>query len=137
MSMLSQFTPWYQNLLTAVTDALSGPVQDGLKQKIRERAQKNVYDAYDGGGYRRGQIGAAQNLEAEVLFHQLRITNVTPPQGGAARATETSFVEGGYANYNQPFPRPFMDEALEEYTGSGQAQEDLAAALRSKGFTVV
>lgn len=136
MSAISQFTIWYQRLLSGVTDALNGPVQDGLKQAIREKAQQNVYDAYDGGGERRGKIGAAENLAGEVVGHQLRITNVTQPQGSGASMTETSFVESGASNYRQPFPRPFMDEALEDYS-AGRAEIDLADALRSMGFTVI
>ena len=50
--------------------------------------------------------------------------------------TETSFVESGASNYRQPFPRPFMDEALEDYS-AGRAEIDLADALRSMGFTVI
>jgi hypothetical protein len=136
MSATGQFLEWYGRLQSAVTEALNGPLKDGLKQAIREKAQTNVYNAYSGGGYRRGQIGAPQNLSASVNGYELEIRNVTPPQGSGASMTETGFVEEGAANYRQPFPRPFMDKALEAYT-SGQAQDDLAAALGSRGFEVV
>lgn len=136
MSAISQFTVWYQRLLGSVENALNGPMQDGLKQAIREEAQTKVYDAYSSTGERRGKIGAAENLQGEVIGHQLRITNVTQPQGSGARMTETSFVEQGAGNYRQPFPRPFMDEARDKYA-DGQAQIDLENALRSDGFTVI
>lgn len=136
MSVIDDFIIWYAELQNAVEDALSGPMQDGLKQEIRRQAQTRVYDAYNGGGYRRGKIGAAENLEGNVSGYSLHIRNVTAPQGTNAFQTETGFVEEGSPSYRQPFPRPFMDEALTEYA-YGQAQEDLANALRAKGFTVV
>ena len=136
MSFVTQFADLYAKLQGSVTNALNGPLQDGLKQAIREKAKSNVYDAYSGGGYRRGQIGAPQNLAGEVNGMELHIRNVTVQQGGPAFQTETGFVEEGAPEFRQPFPRPFMDEALTDYA-YGRAPEDLADALRSDGFTVV
>lgn len=136
MSFVTEFAEWYARLQGSVTKALNGPLQDGLKQAIREKAKSNVYDAYNGGGYRRGQIGAAENLAADVNGMELHIRNVTVQQGGPAFQTETGFVEEGAPEFRQPFPRPFMDEALVDYA-YGRAPEDLADALRSDGFTVV
>lgn len=134
MSVLTTFTIWYAELQDAVGEALNGPLQDGLKQEIRKQAKTRVYDAY-AGGYRRGKIGAAENLAGEVSGLSLHIKNVTVQQGGPAFQTETGFVEGGAPEFNQPFPRPFMEEALQEYAWN-KAPDDLADALRSKGFTV-
>lgn len=136
MSFVSQFTAWYANLELAVSEALSGPMTDGLKQAIKKSAKENVYDAYSGGGYRRGKIGDSVNLEAQVDGDTLTIRNVTQPQGGPANMTETSFVETGAAAYRQPFPRPFMDEARDTYAQE-KAEDDLANALRARGFEVV
>lgn len=136
MSATGQFLEWYGRLQSAVTEALNGPLKDGLKQAIHDKAETNVYKAYDKSDNRRGQIGAPENLRESVSDDELEIINVTQPQGSGASMTETSFVEKGAANYRQPFPRPFMEEALEAYM-SGQAQDDLAAALMSRGFEVV
>lgn len=135
MSVVDTFLAWYAELQSAVTEALSGPMQDGLKQEIREKAKTNVYDAYSG-GYRRGQIGGADNLRGEVNGFELHIRNMTVQQGGPAYQTETGFVEEGATEFHQPFPRPFMDEALVDYT-YGKAGDDLADALRARGFTVI
>lgn len=135
MSAVGTFIIWYGELTAAITEALAGPMQDGLKQEIRKQAQVRVYDAYAGGGVRRGQIGAANNLEGDVSGFSLHIRNVTQPQGYGATETETGFVESGSKSYRQPFPRPFMDEALVEYA-YGQAPDDLANALRARGFQV-
>lgn len=135
MSVMDDFLIWYAELQGAVTEALAGPLMDGLKQEIRQKAQTNVYDAYSSRGYRRGQIGAAQNLDGKVSGYDLQIRNVTPQQGGPASQTETGFVEEGSPEYRQPFPREFMDEALQEYA-YGKAPDDLADALRARGFRV-
>lgn len=135
MSVVDSFIGWYAELQSAVVDALNGPLKDGLEQEIQKKAKENVYDAYPG-GYRRGQIGAPANLQADVSGFELHIRNVTRQQGGPAYQTETGFVEEGAPEFRQPFPRPFMDEALTEYA-YGKGPEDLADALRSRGFTVI
>ena len=134
MSVLSEYLAWYAKLQDAVHDALNGPLQDGLKQEIRKQAKARVYDAYSG-GYRRGKIGAPENLEGHVNGFDLHIRNVTVQQGGPAYQTETGFVEEGAPEFRQPFPREFMDPALQEYA-YGQAGYDLANALRAQGFVV-
>ena len=134
MSVITTFTIWYAELQDAIREALNGPLQDGLKQEIRKQAKTRVYDAYSG-GYRRGKIGDAENLAGEVIGMELHIRYVTVQQGGPAFQTETGFVEEGAPEFHQPFPRPFMDEALQEYAYN-KAPEDLASALRAKGFTV-
>lgn len=136
MSVVDTFINWYVELQGAVQDALNGPLQDGLKQEIRKQAKENVYDAYNSRGYRRGKIGDAENLAGDVNGLDLHIRNVTVQQGGPAFQTETGFVEEGAPEFRQPFPRPFMDQALTEYA-HGQAPDDLANALRARGFTVI
>lgn len=136
MSFVKQFTVWNNRLDLAVSEALAGPIADGLKQAIKKSAKNNVYDAYSGGGYRRGKIGDPVNLEAQVDGNTLTIRNVTQPQGGRASMTETSFVESGAAAFRQPFPRPFMEEGRDDYA-KNQASNDLADALRSRGFEVI
>lgn len=133
MSVLSEYALWKAGLEMAVTDALNGPVKDGLEMEIRRQAQSRVYAAYSSKGPRRGMIGAASNLQATVSDMTLTIKNITVAQGGPTAASETDFVEKGDKAYRQPFARPFMDEALQAYT-SGQAERDLVAALRSRGY---
>ncbi len=132
MSMMSEYALWKAGLETAITDALNGPVKDGLEQEIRRQAQSRVYAAYSSKGPRRGQIGAASNLQASVSDKTLTIKNITVAQGGGA-APEVDFVESGDTAYRQPFPRPFMDQALSIYA-AGQVHIDLAAALQARGY---
>lgn len=133
MSVLSEYALWKAGLEMAVTDALNGPVKDGLEMEIRRQAQSRVYAAYSSKGPRRGQIGAASNLQATVDDMTLTIKNVTVAQGGPTSVSETDFVEQGDSSYHQPFARPFMDEALRAYA-AGQAEQDLALALKARGY---
>ena len=135
MSTVDTFILWYTELQASITKALNGPLKDGLEKEIKEKAKTNVYDAYNTRSYRRGKIGDKTNLVADVNGMELHIRNVTVQQGGRAYQTETGFVEEGAPEFRQPFPRPFMDEALVEYA-YGKAPDDLADALRSDGFTV-
>lgn len=135
MSVVDDFIIWYSGVQSAVQEALGGPLKDGLLQKVKEKAQDNVYNAYSG-GYRRGQLGSPQNMAVDVNGYELHVRNITVQQGGPAYQTETGFVEEGAPEFRQPFPRPFMDEALQEYA-YGEGPEDLANALRARGYTVV
>lgn len=136
MSVVDDFIIWYSGVQSAVQEALGGPLKDGLLQEVKKKAQANVYDAYSSGGYRRGQLGSSQNMAVNVNGYELHVRNITVQQGGKAYQTETGFVEEGAPEFRQPFPRPFMDEALQEYA-YGEGPEDLANALRARGYTVV
>ena len=136
MSFLTQFAEWFGELQVATMEAVAGPLKDGLLQKIKETAAANVY-SYGGGGYRRGLIGDPVNMSLDGSgAYELHIKNITVQQGSPGRLTETNFVESGDPAFHQPGPRPFMDEALADYA-HGEGPEDLANALRARGFTVV
>jgi hypothetical protein len=135
MSFLTQFAAWFGELQVATMEAVAGPLKDGLLQKIKEKADANVY-SYGGGGYRRGLIGDPVNMSLNGSgSYELHIKNITVQQGSKGRLTETNFVETGDPAFHQPGPRPFMDEALTDYA-HGEGPEDLANYLRSHGFIV-
>ena len=64
----------------------------------------------------------------------MRRTYILEKQNSAQTRLEVPIVESG-EGYNQPYPRPFMNEARDEYVDSGKAGHDLIAALESTGFT--
>lgn len=135
MSFLTQFAAWFGELQIVTQEALAGPVKDGLLQKVKEKADSNVYKAYPG-GYRRGLLGDPVNMSLDGSGnYELHIKNVTVQQGSPGRLSETNFVETGDPAFHQPGPRPFMDEALADYA-HGEGPEDLADYLRSQGFNV-
>ena len=64
----------------------------------------------------------------------LTLENAAEPQH-ANGVDLTPIVEEGDPDWHQPFARPFMDEARNEYVDNGKADNDIAAALRAMGFT--
>ena len=131
MSVIADFDNIIANAEAACDAAINGGLRDGLLRKIKEKAEQNVY-SYGASGWamssRRGMIGDVGNMEIETggggnNFY-LRITNVTQLQhpGGA---DESDVVEGGWSNYRQPGPREFMNPALDEFVGSGEADSIL------------
>lgn len=137
MSAVSQFnTRIWPSLTAAVRTAVATTMTDGFKRAIKKEAQEKVYAAYSPKkGPRRGIIGDEGNLFATAAGFVLTITNNTGMQGPNYGVSETTFVEGGLGNYNQPFKREFMEPARDKYV-AGEASEDLAAALRAAGFVV-
>ena len=65
----------------------------------------------------------------------MRRTYTLEKQNSAQTRLEVPIMESG-DGYSQPYPRPFMNEARDEYVDSGKAERDLIAALDSAGFTV-
>ena len=140
MSVIADAQRYFEAIGSAVSYALSNPMQEALLREIKEKAKENVYEAYTPTEWamstRRGHLGDRPNLEVEFGGsgdqQYLRITNMTTLQH--ASTAETSVVETGNASFRQPFPRPFMDEALDEYVGSGRAESDLKSVLASYGI---
>ncbi len=119
----------------AVRGALDGEIKTELERKIKEKAETEVYSyaaTPQAMIQRRGQIGSETNLLAQVGGEQdhywLTIENITQTQNPASDK-EIDIVEEGYVNYRQPYPRPFMEKALEELVSSGRAEEMLINAV--------
>lgn len=141
VTLLLDFDNITQEINAACIEAINGGLRDGLLRKIKEKAEQNVY-SYGASGWamssRRGMIGDIGNMEIESgggggqFF--LRVTNVTQLQhpGGA---DESDVVEGGWSNYRQPGPREFMNPALDEFVGSGEADSILRQYLAMHGIT--
>lgn len=141
MSIEADFNELLSKIDEACEAAINGGLRDGLLRKIKQKAEQNVY-SYGASGWamssRRGMIGDVGNMEIESgggggqFF--LRITNVTQLQhpGGA---DESDVVEGGWGNYRQPGPREFMNPALDEFIGSGEADSILQQYLSMNGIT--
>lgn len=63
----------------------------------------------------------------------MRRTYILEKQNSAQTRLEVPIMESGDGN-SQPYPRPFMNEARDEYVDSGKAERDLIAALESAGL---
>lgn len=141
MSIVSEFDDILARIDAACIAALEGGLRDKLLQKIKEKAEQNVY-SYGATPWamssRRGMIGDVGNMEIVSgggggEFY-LRITNITQLQNPGG-ADESDVVEGGWENYRQPGPREFMNPALEEFVGSGEADSILKQYLSMYGIT--
>lgn len=137
MSFVSQYLTEIKPLIDRAVENALPDLADGLKRKIGEKAQSEVY-SYGATGSamakRRYTIGEPTGIAAHYGSYQLTLINERTMQGGDGH--EVEMVEEGWANFRQPGPRPFMDEALEEFVGSGEADATLARVLRSYGFIV-
>lgn len=136
MSLVSEYLTVIKPRMDDAVNNGMVKLADGLQETIQEMARDKVYNAY-GPGHRRGIIGNRENLEVQIGFREITVTNKTPLQGTDYGVSETDFVEGGYSNYNQPFPRPFMEPARDDFVDSGKADAIMADALRAAGFDVV
>ena len=83
---------------------------------------------------RRYQLGADSNLYAVIGDDSVEITNETTLQDHPGEA-ETPWVESGHEQGNAG-PRPFMEEALQDFVNSSEADAILASALLAAGFEV-
>lgn len=123
-------------VVSAVQSALAGPIREGLEAEIAKYAEKNVY-SYQAAPYfmakRRYMLDNKANYD--VTIDDLSIT-IDGSGISLAYGTpgEIDIVEKG-AGWHQPYPRPYMNEALENYIASGEADRALADALAGSGFS--
>lgn len=95
-----------------------------VKEQIKQAVQHAMYawvnpfeDTIDdvsselAGSYSRPMLLGAGVYNAEIGADYVSITNETPMQGMNYGVAEVDFVEGGYPNYHQPGPRPFMEKS--------------------------
>ena len=145
--MLNGVREFLAKLDAAIDDTMQGPVTDGAKKAIQESTHSNVYGAYspefesrrmEGGG-----IADPGNMTANYGGKTLVITDDAPWQqlyGGTVPGGKLSeAIASGDARYNmgKAGPRPFMSQAEQDYAGSGQFSQDMAAGLRTHGFKVI
>lgn len=133
-------TDYYQvldSVKAAVQSALAGPIREGLEAEVSKYALQNVY-SYDAAPYfkakRRFSLSQVQaNYDVSISDMSLTIdgSGIALQYGVGG---EVDIVEQG-AGWHQPGPRPYMDEALQNYIASGQADQALASALSGSGFT--
>lgn len=122
-------------VMAAVQSALAGPIREGLEAEIARYAEKNVY-SYPAAPYFMAKRRYSLNNRAryDVTVGDLYITvdgsGIALQRGDP---NEIDIVESG-SGYQQPYPRPYMEEALHNYIASGEADRALAYALAGSGF---
>ena len=137
MSLIEDFNSEVDKIEAAVRGALNGEIRRLLLHEILQQSQEKVY-SYGATPWamslRRYEIGDENNMEVEVGDFYISITNVTQLQhpGGA---DESDVVEGGWENYRQPGPRPFMQAALDKFVSSGELDRVLQQYLSLYGVS--
>ena len=137
---MSELTSEYENVMSsvisAVQSALAGPIREGLEAEIAKYAEQNVY-SYKAAPFfmAKRRYSLDDKSKYDVTVGDLSITidgSGIALQNGVGG--EVDIVEQG-AGWHQPKPRPYMNEALENYIASGEADRALAEALQGSGFT--
>ncbi len=141
MSVLQDYLQIRGLLDTAVENALRDSVADGLKEAIQKKAKGSVYSypASPSAMYKRREENGGLIDDTTMLTTveglTLTLENTAEPQN-ANGIDLTPIVEDGDPAWHQPFARPFMDEARDEYVDNGNADSDIVKSLRAMGFTV-
>lgn len=140
MTTLEEYTTEICPVIASAILSAFPTVIDHLRESIKKSAEDNVY-SYPAGEdcdeERRFALGAPENLPAETGEFYVAIKNITEMQFDAG-PPEVDVIELGLEKYMQetgPGPRPFMDEARDNYVEQ-DGENDLADALRAAGFEV-
>lgn len=136
--MVDDYNTFMDELESAIQSALYGTMRDELIESIAKSARKNVY-SYKAQPFfmeqRRYEIADPDNFSSLKSYGTtLVLENREHLRNG--EAGEVDIVESGDSRWHQPGPRPFMEEGLQNYVDSGQAERDLKWELAHRGFTV-
>lgn len=124
-------------LNAAITSALMNEVKDAAIDAIEDSAQTRVYEAYSPKFYSR-RFSAERDFSYswDVGGNRLTITYMAMPQnlfGGAFYADDLGdIIASGNKTYHMPFPRPWMDEGIQDNIGNIEAA--LGRGLERQGF---
>lgn len=138
MSVLDEYAGMKIRIMAAVSGAMP-EIAKGLQEAIEESAEERVYSyeaTPEAMEMRRGLLGSKENLVAAIGNDFVEIQNTTNLRTEEGTG-ETQVVEEATPGYAQPYPRPFMEPALQDYVASGEPDHIIAQALRGAGFEVV
>lgn len=137
--MVDDYTAFMNELGEGIRTALYNEVRDGLIEELAKSARKNVY-SYKARPFfmeqRRYEIADKDNFKTDVSDSGTILTLENKTALRIGEAGEVNIVEEGMKAWRQPKPRPFMEEGLQEYVSSGQAERDLKWSLAQQGFAV-
>lgn len=145
MSFLEQYQALYKRAEAAVKDALDNEVATVVKDIMEEQTGHQVY-SYDasamamatrrvdqgGLGDKRFMVHDVTQMDSDF---ELTVEDTVPFQGSPVDYTTlTDVVERGTAEFNQPYPRPFVAGTETEAVSSGRALAALRDGLKRQGF---
>ena len=137
MSLHEQFSGIMAEIQYLVAQA-QYDIADALEQYISISADRRVY-SYEASDEamekRRYQLGSRDNLDTTVYDSFVEIQNRTKLRE-EPNTLETPWIEEGIDQGNAG-PRPFMDEAMQDFMADLTGEKILAVTLRDAGFTVI
>lgn len=160
-TILDEYKKFEQGLNHAISEALLLDVAEELVKHIQASVQENVYDKYAPSKYVRrgkGDSKGSPGLQSEKSYDryvdatgtELTIENITtgnpayrPPKSeGWDSGNIGDYIEAGDGYhwtrsdiYNMmPYPRPFMEPALEKALADGSVEVAFVEGLKKRGF---
>lgn len=118
----------------AVEDALKNEVADAALQALHDSAQQRVYDAWTPtiDNRRYSLLDKKGTYNCVVQGNTLTITAQTSFQGTQTSDDLGDVIEKGLKNYRMPFPRPWMEEGIQDNLTAIEAA--LEVGLTRQGF---
>ncbi len=141
---MSDLAAFMAKLDAAIDSAMQNEVAEGAKKALRAAAYSEVYGAYSPEFFSRrmdaGGLSDVGQMETSYGGKTLTVQDMASWQqlyGGSAPGTRLAeAIASGSAAYHfhKAGPRPFHEEAEQQFAASGEFGRLLAAGLRAAGF---
>lgn len=144
---MSDFAAFIAKLDAAIDSTMQSEIAEGAKKALRAAAYSEVYGAYSPEFFSRrmdaGGLSDMGQMETSYGGKTLTVQDMASWQqlyGGSAPGTRLAeAIASGSAAYHfhKAGPRPFHEEAEQQFAASGEFESLLAAGLRAAGFKVL
>lgn len=144
---MSDLAAFMAKLDAAIDSTMQSEVAEGAKKALRAAAYSEVYGAYSPEFFSRrmdaGGLSDVGQMETSYGGKTLTVQDMASWQqlyGGSAPGTRLAeAIASGSAAYHfhKAGPRPFHEEAEQQFAASGEFGRLLAAGLRAAGFKVL
>lgn len=144
---MSDLAAFMAKLDAAIDSTMQSEVAEGAKKALRDAAYSEVYGAYTPIFFNRrmdaGGLSDVGQMETSYGGKTLTVQDMASWQqlyGGSAPGTRLAeAIASGSAAYHfhKAGPRPFHEEAEQQFAASGEFGRLLAAGLRAAGFKVL
>lgn len=144
---MSDLAAFMAKLDAAIDSTMQSEVAEGAKKALRAAAYSEVYGAYSPEFFSRrmdaGGLSDVGQMETSYGGKTLTVQDMASWQqlyGGSApggRLAEAIASGDSRYHFHKAGPRPFHEEAEQQFAASGEFGRLLAAGLRAAGFKVL
>lgn len=144
---MSDLAAFMAKLDAAIDSTMQSEVAEGAKKALRAAAYSEVYGAYSPEFFSRrmdaGGLSDVGQMETSYGGKTLTVQDMASWQqlyGGSApggRLAEAIASGDSRYHFHKAGPRPFHEEAEQQFAASGEFERLLAAGLRAAGFKVL